>query len=210
MAAGRRVARHTALGERRVSRPRLGDQRPWPSPPPPWAWRRSHTEGAGGPGGPAAKYPDSGQALAETLSPLSGQVAATLPAFCGLYLEPGRTRGGCGLARLLRHFSTPTSPFRAGLGPGAARCGRVSTHLGGRSHTLAGDAPRPERELPAQWVGLAEGFLGTASSPQEGGGPQGRRQSPEEVRRWEKKPLDLRRPSWGGGWGCDFIIAPNL
>lgn len=162
------------------------------------------TEGAGGPGGPAAKYPDSGQALAETLSPLSGQVAATLPAFCGLYLEPGRTRGGCGLARLLRHFSATTSPFPAGLGPGVARCGRVSTHLGGRSHTLEGDAPRLEWELPAQWVGLArpgptssaEGFLGTASSHQEGGDPQGRRQSLDEVRRWGKKPPDLRRPSW--------------
>lgn len=199
-------ARHTALGERQDSGRRLGDQRPWPLSPPPWAWRRSRRELVAR-GGPAAKYPDSGQAWAEALSPLSGQVAATLSAFCGLYLEPGRTRGGCGLARLLRHFSTPTSPFPAWV-PGQPAVGRrVSTHLGGRSHTLeGGDAPRPGRELLAQWVRLAPPHLLCCRVSRNCFAPPGRRGFPQVEGR-------ARRRSGGGkrslqisgdhpGWGA--------
>lgn len=167
-------------------------------------------------GGPAAKYADSGQAWAEALSPLSGQVAATLSAFCGLYLEPGRTRGGCGLARLLRHFSTPTSPFPAWV-PGQPAVGRrVSTHLGGRSHTLeGGDAPRPGRELLAQWVRRAPPHLLCCRVSRNCFAPPGRRGFPQvegRARRRSgggKRSLQISGDHPGGGGG-DFIIAPNL
>lgn len=120
-----------------------------------------------------------------------GHSACLLWSIFRAWEDAGRLWPGQAPPSFLRNYVT--IPGRPGPRGGSLWAGEHTpwkvTHLGrsGNSRHSGWAWPGP--------TSSAEGFLGTASSHQEGGDPQGRRQSLDEVRRWGKKPPDLRRPS---------------